>query len=235
MALAFRAGSTTTAGNSSGSSLTVTKGAGVADGDIMVVNLYLESDTNTWATVPTGWTSVFRQANAGAFNLELFVKRASSEGASWVWAPTTGSVFRTGVFAAYSGGTGTGTILDLANGSQGDAVSPNTSQTAPSIITTGADRMLIFGYGNFSGAAEVTATTGAATNVRVSLGACCIADALRAGAGATGTTAPSAGPGTETYAAIHAALLSDTGSAAPIPISGASATWDFPHPPIRTA
>lgn len=234
MALAFRSGSTTSAGNASGGSLTVTKGTGVVDGDIMVVLLYLESDTNTWGTVPSGWTSVFREPNAGAFNLEMFVKRASGEPASWVWVPTTTGVWRTAVFAADSGGTGTGTILDLANGSQGDLVTPVTNQTAPSIVTTVTNDMLIFGYGNFSGA-DVTATTGAATNVRVSFGGVAIADAIRASAGATGTTAPSAGPGSETYAAIHAALISDTGSGASVGVPIGTPVWAFPHPPLMSA
>jgi hypothetical protein len=216
MALAFRTGSTTSAGNASGGSLSVNKGTGVVDGDIMVVNLYLESDTNTWGTVPSGWTSVFRQANPGRFNIEMFVKRAASEGASWAWVPTTTGVWRVAVFAAYSGGTGTGTILDLANGSQGDLVNAS-SQTAPSITTTGPDRMLVFGYANWL-AVNVTAMAGAASNLRISSGGDTIADALRASAGATGTSNPSAGPGTDDYAALHAALISDTsGAADPFP------------------
>jgi hypothetical protein len=233
MTLGFRPGSQTSAGNSTLNSLTVPKGAGVVDNDDMVVVAYLEPDTNTWATVPSGWTSVFRQANAGAFNIEIFVKRAASEPASWTWIPATTGVWQTAVFDAYSGGTGTGTILDLANGAQADAVIIS-NQTAPSIVTTVVNDMLIFGYGNFSGA-DVTATTGAATNLRVSFGGVAIADAIRASAGATGTTAPLSGPGSETYAAIHAALISDTGSGASVVIPAGTPTWPFPHPPLMSA
>lgn len=230
MALAFRTGSTTSAGNASGGSLSVTKGTGVVDGDIMVVLLYLEDDTNTWATVPAGWISVFREANAGRFNIEMFIKRASGEPASWAWVPATTGVWRVAVFAADSGGTGTGTILDLANGSQGDLVNAS-SQTAPSIITTGPDRMLVFGYANWL-AVNVTAMAGAASNLRISSGGLTIADALRASAGATGTSNPSAGPGTDDYAALHAALISDTGSGASVGVPIGTPVWAFPHPPL---
>ena len=215
MALAFRAGSFVSAGNASGAAISINKPTGTADGDIMVTAIYFEPDT-TSITAPAGWTQAFSLANTGAFLLEIWWKVAASEGTTYSWNNTTGgNQWRSVVSGAYSGATGSGEREDLSNGSQADAVLI-TSQTAPSITTTGTNRMLIFGYGNFGGE-EVTATTGAASNFRGSLGGTIIADALIAAAGATGTSRPSSGPGSQDYVGIHTALISDIASAGSIP------------------
>jgi hypothetical protein len=212
MALAFRAGSFVSAGNASGGDLSINKPTGTASGDIMVYVVYFEPDTTT-ISITGSFTSLFSLANTGAFKLEVFARRAGgSEPATFTVSNSTGgNQWRAAVGVAYSGGTGTGTLLDLANGSQADGAL-NTAQTAPSITTTGTDRMLVFGYGNFSGT-NMTAAAGAATNLRGSLGGCALVDALRAAAGATGTSNPSSGVGTDDYVGIHAAIISDTGGA----------------------
>jgi hypothetical protein len=81
------------------------------------------------------------------------------------------------------------------------------NQTAPSVTTTETNVLLVFLYGNFSGT-DPTTLTGAATNLRVKLGGLTLGDANRASAGATGTTAPNGGPGTDDYAALHVGLRS---------------------------
>jgi hypothetical protein len=211
VAYAYRA--STSAGNASGGALSINKPAGTVDGDLLVAVLYLESDTNTW-TPPAGWntSAALTQDNTGSLQMQVFWKIASGEGASWSWTPGTNN-WRSGVVAAYSGGSGSGERVDIAGGSQGDAISPVTNQTAPSVSTTVVDDLLVFGYGNFSGT-NVTAMTGTASNLRVSFGGCTIADANRASTGATGTSAPSSGPGSDTYAALHAAFLLAPGGAA---------------------
>jgi hypothetical protein len=118
------------------------------------------------------------------------------------------------VGAAYSGGTGTGTLLDLANGSQADGALEG-AQTAPSITTTVNNDMVVFGAGEF-GAGNMTTVVGFCTNLRGVLGGVALADAVKATAGATGTTHGTT-QGTQDYAAIHAAIISDTGGAAGLP------------------
>lgn len=208
MALAYRSGSVQTAGNSSGGALTITKPTGTASGDVLVAILYLESDTNTW-TPPSGFTSAIAHDNTGAFQVQVFTKVAGgSEPANYTFTPGS-SNWRIGLMAAYSGGTGTGTLVDVTGGNQGDAT-VYTSQTAPTVTTTGADRMLIFGYGNFS-STNISSLTGAATSLRTSFGGLTLGDALRASAGATGTTRTATDIGSQTFAAVHVALISDTG------------------------
>jgi hypothetical protein len=112
------------------------------------------------------------------------------------------------VGAAYSGGTGTGTIEDLSGSAEydatGDAFAP-----APSITTTGADRMLVFGSGNFG--TSPNGVTGAASNYRGSNGGATLADAAFPTASATGTTRLN-NVGTDSFALIHSALIADTGA-----------------------
>lgn len=235
MALAYRSGSFVSAGNAAGPDLSLTKPTGTADGDVVVVLVYFEPDTCTPSISPGVWESD-SIANTGLFKLTAFWKYASSEPASYTISnDVAGDQWRTAVGVAYLGGTGAGTLKDVSGSAQGDAVTPVGNQTAPSVTTTGTDRMLTFLYSNFSGS-TVTACTGAATNVRGTFGGLAIADALKAAAGATGTTAPSAGTaGTEDYAAMHVALISDTPSGDPIGIPIGTPTWGFPHPPMRIA
>jgi hypothetical protein len=211
MALAYRALSFTSAGNASSANLLLPTPVGVANNDIMIAGIYAETDTNT-ITPPAGWTSLFRQVNTGAFMLEAFWKRAASEPANYTWTDATaGNQWMTGVTAAYSGGTGTGTVKDSTGfgGSQADAVAI-TSQTAPSITPTSDGVMVVFVYGNFGGT-DVTAMTGFCANFRGSTGGIVIADAHQTTHAATGTSRPSAGPGSQTYAAMHVALIDATG------------------------
>lgn len=202
MAYTFRA--QTNQGNASGGALTVTKPAGTVDGDLIVVVGYMETDTNTWSAIGSGFTEVKNIDNTGLFDLRCWYKWASGEPASWTWTPTT-NAWRTVVVASYSGGSGSGTQPDVSSSAQGDGVLV-ASQTAPSVTTTVNNDLLIFGYGNFTGTSMTTAS-GAATNVRISFGGATITDATIASPSATGTTAPNAGPGTEDYAAVHVAFL----------------------------
>lgn len=235
MALAYRGGSFVSAGNIAGPDLTLTKPTGTANGDVVLILVYFEPDTCAISISPGTWETK-EIANTGAFKIKAFWKYASGEPASYTISnDVAGDQWRTAVGVALSGGTGGGTIADTSAQStvQADGTVSG-AQTVPSVTTTGADRMVTFNYGNFSGS-NPSAMTGFCTNLRGAFGGCAIADALQAVAGATGTSRPSAGIGTEDYAAMHLALISDTPSAAPIAISAAGATWDFPHPPIRTA
>lgn len=215
MAYSFRAA--TSAGNSSGSTVAVNRPTGTADGDLVVWACYLESDTNTWTTTPTNAVIGSSLANTGSFNLHLFWKIASSEPASWNFAPNA-SAWRTIVCAAYSGPTGTGSSrVDTSSGSQGDgAFSGN--QIAPSVTTTADGNLVIFSYGNFSGT-DGPAVGGFATNLRVVGGGVIISDAVQTSAGATGSSgAPPIG--SQDFVAMHTSFLLDTGGGAAAPFWG---------------
>jgi hypothetical protein len=213
--LAYRAGSYVSAGNASGTTLNFAKPIGLANGDVIVYVVYCETDTNSVQIVQTGtstdagFVNLFNEPNAGAFFLQAFAKVASSEPTTYDLKITTTPVWRIVSGVAYTSGTGTGTLLDVANGSQGDAVVSG-AQTVVSITTLVDNDMVVFGYANFSGS-NPTATTGFCTNLRGSFGSDMIADAVKTPVGATGTSRPSAGIGTETYVGIHAGVISDTG------------------------
>ena len=233
MALAFRTGSFVSAGNAAGPDLSLTKPTGTADGDVVLILVYFEPDTCT-VSISTGGWAVQSIANTGAFNLKAFWKYASSEPASYTISnDVAGDQWRTAVAVAYSGGTGTGTLLDISSSTQGDGVVSG-AQTVPSVTTTINNDMVTFNYGNFSGS-NPASMTGFCTNLRGAFGGLCIADAVKTPAGATGTSRPASGIGTEDYAGMHLALISDTGSADPIAIQIGTRTWDFPHPPFRTS
>lgn len=210
MAFAFRQSSNQ--GNASGAGLTVTKPTGTVDGDLIIVVAYLETGTNTWSSVGAGFTRVAQTPEAGTeFTVQMWWKWASGEPASWTWTPTTTPVWRTIVAASYSGGSGSGSAIDVSSSNAGLA-QLDTSQTAPSVTTTVANDLLVYGYGNFGGV-NPTGMNGAAGTLRVALGGCAIADADIAAAGATGTSNET-GAGTQDFAAIHGAFFLSPGGAA---------------------
>jgi hypothetical protein len=199
-------------GNASGDALAVSAPAGTVSGNLLVAVLYWESDTNT-LTPPAGWSSVHRVTCAGRFMLEMFEKLAGgSEPGSYPFTPATNGQWREGIIASFQSGTGSGPFKDVATGASGlgQALS---SQLSPSVTTGGADRLVVVGYGNFSGLAP-----GAMTN-SVTLhggGPPAIGSKAQAAAGATGQTGVSGGAvGTEDWAAITAAFTSDLAGSAP--------------------
>jgi hypothetical protein len=210
VALTYRAGSIVTSGKASAAgSQAVNAPVGVADNDYVVTLAYWETDTNTITTIPAGFTSLFRQVNTGAFMLEAFWKRAAAEPASYTWNAATGSQWRTLVSIALVPGSGLFDVKDAAAGSQADAVAI-TAQTAPTITPVHNGVMVLCFYGNFGGS-NPTTFTGFTTNLPGALGGVCIAYAHQASIAATGTSRPSAGPGSQTYAAFHVALIDDAG------------------------
>lgn len=227
MSLAYRAGSYTTSGdasnNSSGGNLTLNKPTGVANGDIVAVGVYFEPDTTT-ITVSNGpWESVII-ANTGAFKLQVFFKEANNEPASYTISNSDpGNQWRSAWSAAYSGGTGSGTRIDVSGASQADG-QLDSGQTAPSITPNGDNRMIVFGYGNFGGT-DPTGTAGFCTNFRGSIGGCALGDAFQTTAAATGTTNET-GAGTQDYAAMHVALISD------IAVAGMFPPWPLTIRPL---
>lgn len=211
----YRSGSYVQAGNGLGGNLTLAAPTGVADGDLIVVAVYFEPDT-TNISITGGFTSAASQVNTGLFRHQTFYRIASSEPANYtVSNDTAGDQWRIAVAVAYQSGTGSGNRVDVSGSSQADGV-VDSAQTAPTVTTTGTNRLLVYTYSNGSGN-EATGITGAASNLRGSFGGTAIGDAARASAGATGTSAAS-GAGTQDYAAAHVAYISDIAAAAGRPL-----------------
>ena len=181
MAIAYRAGST--AGNATGGDLTVTKPSGTADGDIIVAACYNESGINAW-TAPAGWA----RWGTGKVNfnnnswIDLYWKRASGEGANYVFLITT--TFRTIAMASFSGGLASGDPIDV--GPTGDNADTNIpSVNDQTTITDGA--MMVATHGNFAGAA-LSYTSGTSLSAGANLGGCEIWYGVKTPAGGTGST-----------------------------------------------
>jgi hypothetical protein len=192
----------------------LSKPSGVVDGNLLVAVWYLETDVNTVDSVPAGWNLAGSIANTGAFTIRVYWKIAASEPSAWTWSAGTNATWSAAVVAAFTGGSGSGSFIDVVGtGGQADGV-VNTSQTAPSVTTTVNNSLVIFAYANFSGT-NTTVIGGFATSLAVSFGSVTIGSATKTTAGATGTTNPTTGPGTDTYAAMHVAfLLTGAGGAA---------------------
>lgn len=196
---------TATAGNSSGAGLSVPMPTGITLGDLTLIAGYLEPDTNGWATGPSGYTLAQSGVNTGAFGLSLWWKIAGASEAAQTITPTT-SNWRTAISACWSGGSGSGSFIDVVGSvGQGDSVLVS-AQDGPSITTLTANDLLVWVYGNFSGT-NVASITGAANTLAVSFGGLTIGYANLGAAGVTGTTEPNTGPGSDTFAAFHVGFL----------------------------
>lgn len=208
---AFRAFGDMVGAPASATGITINRPTGTAEGDLLLTALYLENASNTWNSVPSGWSSAGSIINTGAFRLELWMKIATgSEPSTYAWSQTTAPQWRSGCMAAYSGGTGA--LVRTFSGSQADAVA-EASQTAPSVSYLDTD-LVIFIYANFSDVPN-TGLNGYVNNQRgiggSPDGSVIIADRIASGASTTGTTNPT-GQGTRTYAAAHAVFYTPTGS-----------------------
>lgn len=126
MTLAFRS-KASTSNTSAGTSLVISKPAGVVDGDLMVA--IIGHATQTTITAPAGWTLL--NTGDGATNLRsrAYWRTASSEGSSYTWSMGA-SARNIGVILAYQGPDPTTPVPDHTV-----AVYANTGGSAPS--TTG--------------------------------------------------------------------------------------------------
>ena len=158
---------------------TIAKPTGVVDGDFLLAGIYVEGDIAV--TAPSGWTLIANVDHVTvAMDLWLYYKRASGEGASWLWthssAPSSGWVWRlTGVVASGDPENATRSVND-----QGGSATVTWNS-----ITTATDGALVIALcsqydtaGRFSGStlterldmddlfvsADVQATAGATGN-----------------------------------------------------------------------
>lgn len=170
--------SASNAGNATGTNLTVTPPAGIADNDILLAVLYREG--GSW-TLPSGWTQLFDVADFNA-NATVTVawKRAASESGSYTFN-LSASVWRIATMVAIQGAVTTGSPFD---GTGSDA--PNSASiVASSISPATAATLIVFLTANFDGVPLTASSSG--MNLRVGLGGCEIWDVAQAASGASGS------------------------------------------------
>jgi hypothetical protein len=201
MAIAYRSGST--AGNSSGGNLTITKPADTADGDILIAVCYNEISASAW-TAPAGWAQWGTgQVNGGANAwINVYWKRASSEGANYTFNIST--TWRVIAMGAFSGAIASGDPIDV--GPTGDNVGgvANDIVRYLSITTATANSMRIGLEGNYAGGNDSAGTSGFAAGAH--LGGCEIWYVLQAAAGASGDKIMGTNIGDNYWSSYHLAI-----------------------------
>lgn len=129
-------------GDAAGNGFTLDTPAGVAENDILIVEIYVETTT---AVSATGWTEVTAcfGTNGSSGTQRVFWRRATaSEPATHNFSWSGGSVWRGWVCGAYSGCVASGTPVEAG---RYDESEPGTDTiTGQSITTLGADRKVIF-------------------------------------------------------------------------------------------
>lgn len=146
-AIAFRSSASA---QSSATTLTITKPAGVADDDFLVCTI-VATQVGAWAgsiTPPAGWTS---QDTRTPFSMRMqtFTKKAASEGANYAFTlpASTDSV---GVISAYQNVDTTVPLDGVAPTGQSGA-SSGANVTAPTITSATINDMLVMAFGEQGG------------------------------------------------------------------------------------
>jgi hypothetical protein len=136
--IAFRGASS--ANNPTATTIVIPKPAGVVAGDAMLAAVAFRG--NPTITPPAGWTLVRQDVNGNTHRQSIFVKVAGgAEPASYTFTLSAAQSAAGGI-VAYSG-VDPNTPVDV-HGGQVNAAS--TSATAPSISTTGPNRMVVTFY-----------------------------------------------------------------------------------------
>jgi len=179
--ISFRAAATAKTTNKK---LTISKPAGLANGDVMLASITVASTAS--ATAPTGWTLIGTSLTSGSMRQTIYWRvAAASEPASYTWN-FTGNQNAVGGIVAYSGAATTGPIIS------GQANSSSTSITAPTVTTT-ADNSLVVGFFGIAASTTVSPPSGMLEQAELSTQASAkskvtteIADTIQSLAGASG-------------------------------------------------
>jgi hypothetical protein len=172
----------TSAGNSSGTDLSIDAPINLVSGDLLVAVLYREGGL---LTLPDGWSqSGSDQASSNGGNLNLTVAWKIADGldigGNWTFELST-TVWRTGVVSAFTTG---GTVsVDVASVGANTPLS-NAQDTVASITTNVANTMVISAHGNLNGSLVSPAT---GYSEAVDLAGVAIHYKAYASAGATGS------------------------------------------------
>jgi PKD repeat protein len=154
------AGASTTVGGAN-ARVTVARPAGVATGDVLVVQVTTEQNT-TMATVPTGWTAIPSTPLSVGTGSRLFafyraVPSAGFEPASYTWQQSTQQKWGA-VMTAFRG-VSTTAPLETATATQVSSAAVKTL-TVPGVTTTGGGAMLIGALGLNTAGASATLSSG---------------------------------------------------------------------------
>lgn len=137
--VALRSKSSTSISGGGPTTITVTKPAGVASGDVLIAGLSFETGSSDTITAPTGWTLVRRVNNTNSEGLAVYRKVAGgSEPASYAWTFASSRSLSAGILA-FTGVDNT-TPIDVENG---QTTASNTTHATPTITTTQANDLLV--------------------------------------------------------------------------------------------
>jgi hypothetical protein len=207
MAIAFR--SAANAGTSTaGTTLTITKPAGVSDGDVLVATIVCGRESGRGAqSGPAGWTNPvgYNSESVVLHNMQAWVKVAGgSEPADYSWTNTGGGAWA-GTITAW---TGVDTSAPVGATDSNQDTTLDTTFDHSGLTTTQDNSVVIYGYGINEGSSptRVPATAHASTTKRgeansttTGVGmATVLASEARATAGATGARNATSSSGNST-------------------------------------
>lgn len=200
MAITFRSAS-------SSSTATITKPAGVVDGDVLIA--YTVNLTGAAITTPAGWVNISSQVSGVDLRLQCDRRVAAGEPANYTF---TGAA--QGIIAAYIGVDNT-TPVDVSSLDGGGGAG---NPTAASLTTTAGNEMLVAGAAD---AVNVTFTAPTGMTLRgTAITNTALADVIQVAAGASGTKVFSDSDGTPNFGAMVA-----------LKVAGAVAGAVFEQPP----
>lgn len=169
MAVAFRASSTSSIGNNSSTTRTITLGSGITAGDVIFINCYIEASGGgapPTITTPSGYTLLVRSVNANPspdFAQHVFWKIATGADASSGVVLDWGGLsrFNTHCAAAFSGADQT-TPIHTSNTNISSATS--LTVTAPSLTPSVSNTVYVM-LGNYWDSRTWTAGAGLTEHV----------------------------------------------------------------------
>lgn len=155
---AVTAGAVTSAsGATAATSVTVTRPAGLAEGDVLIAQITADS-APTISAAPAGWSTVVAPLSTYGARVFVYYKvvGTATEPASYTWTLSSAQKWNAAI-SSYSGVDG----ADPFDGAASTSVS-NTSRSSvavPSVTTTVAGAMVVGGVGVNSGGTSVTPPT----------------------------------------------------------------------------
>ncbi len=195
-----RATATANTGAATAATLTITKPAGTAQGDVLVAAIVADGGTGTTITPPAGWTLARTETQTTNLRTSVYTKTAgASEPANYAFTFSTARK-AAGSMTAYTGVDPTAPVEANAGANSATAA---TVLNAPSVTTLSNHRTIVAVYGTrvaatFTPGSGVTERADTATSGTPSVTAS-VADRNLAATGASGTTTATA-----TVAGVHA-------------------------------
>lgn len=201
----------TTAAWANHNNITINAPTSLADGDFLLAAINLLA--NVTITPPSGWASLVRVNNANGTFVEVFYKRASSEGASWTWNHSNTN--SAGFVKRFTGVVATGapedctrdtqTVMDWADSITNSAITTATAGAALCQILAGQD---------------TTGWSGETLTERIDVGRIALCCDLQASAGSSGNKSATASTGDSLVGILIALKPAAGGGASTENVSG---------------